>query len=100
MACLRRFHGNFCRFSIANLAHHDDVRILPEYGSQAARKRHSGLRIDVALIDAGEDVLDRVLNRDDIDGRLAQFMKRTVESWALARARWAGYQDHALGQGQ
>ena len=98
VACLRCFHGNFCRLFISNLSHHDDVRILPKDRAQAPCKRQASFGIDVGLVNAGEDVLNRVLNRDDIDRWLAQFVKRTVESRALAGARWAGHQEHALWQ--
>ena len=42
-------NGNLCGFKIANLTNHDDVRVLPEDGSQGFGKGQIYLGIDLCL---------------------------------------------------
>ena len=57
-------NGNGARLSVANLTDGNDIRVLTQDGAQSCRKRHAGLFVDLALADAGDVVLHRVLQRD------------------------------------
>ena len=54
---------------VADLADHDDVRVLAEEGAERAREGEPDLRLDVHLVDALDLVLDRVLGRQDVEVR-------------------------------
>ena len=51
---------------VADLADHDDVRILPQDRAQHAGERQADLRLHLDLVDAGQLVLDRVLDGEDL----------------------------------
>src|SRR5258708_29825856 len=94
MACLRGLHDNFRGLFIANLAHHDDIGILAEYGPEAAHKCQARLGIDMHLVYAWEHILDGIFYRDDIDRSLAQFVEQSAKRPALAGARRAWPPNH------
>ena len=48
---------------VADLADHDHVRVLAQDGAQALAKVSSDPGVDLGLADAGQLVLDRVLDR-------------------------------------
>ena len=51
---------------VADFADEHDVRVLPENRSQGARERQLDLVVDLRLVDAGNLILDRVFDRDDV----------------------------------
>ena len=57
------------RFGIANLADHNDVRVLPQDRAEAVGKRQSCLGVDLDLINVFDFVLDGIFNGNDVDGR-------------------------------
>ena len=66
---LRRLEADVRRLAVAELADHDDVRVLAERRAERVGVAR-GVRPDLALDDealaAREDELDRVLDRDDV----------------------------------
>ena len=74
------------RLLVADLADHDDVRVLPEEGAQRAREREPDLRLDVHLVDALNLVLDRILGGEDVEVRLVDPVDARVERRRLAGA--------------
>jgi hypothetical protein len=54
VAGLRRLDGDVGGLQVADLADHDDVRILPQERLQRGRKGQAGLVVDVDLVDAGQ----------------------------------------------
>ena len=62
----RRLDGNLRGFRVANLAHHDLVRVVAKDRPQTARKGQSLLLVDRDLRDAAQLIFDRVLDRDDL----------------------------------
>jgi len=58
--------GDLRRLGIADLADHDDVRVLPQDGAQGLGEAEVDAGIDLDLADAGEVVFDRVLDRHDV----------------------------------
>src|SRR5690606_41656162 len=88
--------GDFRRFQIANLAHHDDVRILSQEGAQGLGEVHAVFGVDVDLVDAFQVDFHRVFCGGNIDVRSVEDVQAGIKRHRLARAGGAGYQDHAL----
>lgn len=91
--------GDLGGFVIPYLAHHDDIRVLAEDGTQALRESDVGRDIDLALVDIGELILNRVLDRDDVAVFPVHAVEGGVEGGGLPRAGGAGRQDHPVGLG-
>ena len=66
-------------------------------GPQRRRERQAGLRVRLHLVDAGDAVLDRVLDRDDVDLGPRDGVQRRVERGGLARAGGTADDQHAVG---
>ena len=98
MAGQRRLHRDLRGFEIADLADHHDVGILPQDRAQRAGEIEPDLRLDLDLVDAGELVLDRILDGHDIAGDRVQLEQPGVERRRLAAARRPGDQHHAVRQ--
>src|SRR5271157_4408994 len=86
-------------FLIANLAHHDDVGILPQKGPHGRREREPDLGLDLHLIHSPELVLDGVLDGTDDsdyqekDSRPLSVLRSSgglarVRGGSSARSRW------------
>ena len=83
----RRLH----RLEVAHLADEDDVGVLSEDGPERVRERVR-VGVELALVDdaalVGVEELDRVLDRDDVEGPLAvDLVDHRRERRRLARAR-------------
>jgi hypothetical protein len=50
------------RFSIPDLSHQQDVRIMSEHGTQSGGKAHPAIMIDLDLADPGDPILNRILD--------------------------------------
>ena len=72
----RRLYGNFCRFEIADLADHDDVRVLSEKRAQTHCKVEPDLIVHLNLIDPVKIVFDRIFGGADVDPWLVQIRQR------------------------
>ena len=66
VAGLRGLHRDLRGLRVADLADQDDVGILPQDRAQRARERQLDLLVDLRLVDAGDLILDRILDRDDV----------------------------------
>ena len=91
-----RLDGDLRGLQIPDLSHHYHVGILAEDGPQAARERHVRLLVDLGLPDAGQVVLDRVLDREDIHGAGAELGQRRVQGGGLAGAGGARHQENTV----
>ncbi len=85
---------------VADLADQDDVGVRAQDRRQHSRERQPGLVVHLHLIDAGQPVLDWVLDGDDVDLGLADLGQRRVQRRRLARAGRAGDQQHAVRLGE
>ena len=92
-----RMDGDLRRLEIADLADHDDVRILPDDGAQSAGERQSDLRPDGDLVDPFELVFHGIFDRDDLLLRHIDLVERGVEGGRLPRTRGPGDEDDAVG---
>ncbi len=76
-----RDHG---RFLVAHLADHDDIRVLTQHGAQAGGERHAGPVVDHALRDAGQFILHRVFDGQNVLLAGVQFGEDGVQRRGLA----------------
>ena len=90
------FDGDFGRFKVSNLSHQDDVRVLPQEGSQRRGEIESDLIFHLYLVDSIQLELNRVLGRHDIDVGFVQLRERGVKRIGLAAARRSRYQNHSI----
>ena len=63
----RRLDSVPSRVDIADLTHHQNIRILPQQRSERLGETQAERRIDSRLIDAFEHHLDRIFDRGDVD---------------------------------
>src|SRR5262249_49276468 len=95
----RRLNGNLCRFQVADLADEDLVRVLPQDGPQGAGEGQIDLVVDLALDQAVNFVLDRVLGGDDLVCNDVQLAERRIQSRRLAGPGRSGDEGNAVGLG-
>ena len=82
----RRLDGDLRGLEVADLADHDDVGVLPQDRAQRVGEGEADLRLHLDLVDAGQLVLDRVLDGEDLHVGLVQPVERRVERRRLAAA--------------
>ena len=92
----RRLHRHVGGVAVADLADHDDVRILPQQRAHAGREIDADARLHLHLVERGLDHLDRVLDRADVDLGRRELLQRRVQRRRLARAGRPGDQDDAV----
>jgi hypothetical protein len=95
-----RLHGDLGGLGVADLADHDDVRVLAQDGAQAAGEGQLDFRVNLYLADPLDLVLDGVLDGDDVLLRRVEPVQGGVEGGGLAAAGGAGDEDDAAGTGQ
>ena len=90
-----RLDGHVGRFQVANLAHHDDVRVVPQQAPQGRSERDQ-LSIHLDLRHAGQQVFDGVFHREDVSPRAVQLAHGRIERGGFAAAGRSGQQHHAV----
>src|SRR5713226_6995348 len=83
-------------FRIPDFAHHDDVRILPEYVSERVCKVETEFWLNLDLVEGVPDHLDRVFDGGDVDVWPGERLERRVEGGRLSAAGRPGDQDEAM----
>src|SRR5262249_1100113 len=91
-----RLYGDLRGLEIADLADHDDVRILAQYRAQRAGEAQVDARADLRLTDAVEREFDRILDRHDIERASIESGHRGIERGRLARTGRAGDENDAV----
>ena len=89
--------GHPGRLDVTDLAHRDHVGVLAQDGLEPGGEGEPGLVVGLDLVDGGEDVLDRVLDGHDVEGRVVDLAQGGVEGGGLPASRRAGTQHHAEG---
>src|SRR6185295_4080612 len=89
----RSLDGDLRGLLVADLAHHDHVRVLAEEGAQPGGEGEPDLRADRHLADALELVFDRVLDGEDVEVGRVDAGERAVQRGGLPGAGGAGDQD-------
>ena len=77
---------DFSGLLVADLADHDDVRVLPQKCTQRRGEREPDLGLDLNLVHPLELVLDRVFDGADIDLGLVELVQAGIERRRLAAA--------------
>ena len=95
----RGLDGDVGRLVVADLADQHDVGVRAQDRAQRAGEGQAGLGVGLHLVDAGQAVLHRVLDRDHVDVLLVEDVERGVERRRLARPGRTGHQDHPVGLG-
>ena len=67
-------HGQRGGFRIADLANHDDVRVLAKNRSQTAGKGHAGFTVQLYLPDFFDAVFNRIFHGDNVNFGLIDFL--------------------------
>ena len=93
----RRLDGDLRRLGVADLAHHQHVRVGAQQRAQPGGEREPGLRVHLHLLDAVDLVLHRVLDGHERPVGSVQPAERRVQRRRLARAGRAGHEDRAVG---
>ena len=89
-------HRDLRRFQIADFPDHDDVRILPQNGSQRPREGHADALVHLRLADPAQVVFDRIFHRHDVGGGGFEPRHRGIKRGRLARAGRAGHEHDAV----
>ena len=84
------------RLGVADLADHDDVRVLAQDVAQGAGEVDADLRLHRGLVELLEHHLDRILDGGDVELAGGDRLERRVERGRLAGAGRAGHQDDAV----
>ena len=92
----RSLHGDLRGLQVADLADHDDVRVLPEDRPQGYGEGHVDARVDLDLADPRQVVLHRVLDGEDVAGAGVEPRQAGVQGDRLARAGGPGDQHDAV----
>src|SRR5690606_13536309 len=79
-----RLDRDFGGFEVTDFADHHDVRILAQYGPEAAGEGHFDLGIDLRLADTVDEVLDRVFDRHDVAAVVVDALQGRVQGGRLA----------------
>ncbi|MXX85590.1 MAG: hypothetical protein F4Y71_03940 [Acidobacteria bacterium] len=88
-----RLHRHFGCFGIADLADHEDVRILAEHAANGGRKREADAGVHLDLAEWREDQFHRILDRHDVHFGRRYVAEHRVERRGLAAAGGTGDQD-------
>ena len=96
----RGLHRNLRRLTIAHFTDHDDVRVLPQDGTQCVGKGQVDLGMHLNLVDTFELVFHRIFDGDDfLTGRI-QLGQRRIQGGGLAGTGRSGHKQDAVGLGQ
>src|SRR5207244_12058860 len=86
----RRLHGDLSRLQVADFAHQNLVRVLPQNAPKCVGERQLDVRVDLTLADAVDFVFDGVFGGDDLVGDFVQLVEGGIECRGFAGARRAG----------
>ena len=97
MAGQRRLNRHLGGFQVTDLAHHDDVRVLPHQRADTTGKVELDIMLHLHLVEAVLDHLDRIFNGADIHLGRGQLLQRGVQRGGLAGTGWPGHQHDTIG---
>ena len=93
----RRVYRESRGLVVADLADHDDVRVLAHERAQTVSEREADVGAHLCLIDARHLVFDRVLDGRDVDAGRVQEIKHGVERRRLSASGGTGREDESGG---
>src|SRR5512143_1785839 len=94
MAGERCLNADLGCFIIADLPHHDDVRVLTEERSKRIGKVKPDLVLHLHLVDSHQVKLHGILRGHEVHIILVEFAEGRVKSGRLSTTRGARYQNH------
>ncbi len=97
MARERRLHRKLGGLGVADLTDHHDVRVLTQHSAQRLGEGEVDPLVDLCLVHAGQLVLDRVLDGDDVVALAGEVAQEAVQRRGLTGTGGARDQDQALG---
>ena len=89
-------HRHFSGFTVANLAHHDDIRVLPQQGFDAGGEIQVDIVLYLHLVETGLDQFDRILDGAHVHFRRGEMLEAGIKRCGFTRTRRAGNQDDAV----
>ena len=95
----RRSQRNVRRFSITNLTHHQNVRVLAQRRAQHTGKIEVDLFVDLYLIDPLQLVFDGVFDRNNFLVDNIELLKSAIEGCGLTAARRSSDQNETVRHG-
>src|SRR5690606_28875198 len=93
---LGRLDGNLCRFQVADLTHHDHVRVLAQECAQDGGEGQADARVHRHLVDALQVDFHGVLCCRDVDAIGVEQIQAAVQGNGLATAGGPGHQNQTL----
>jgi hypothetical protein len=96
MPGLRSLHRDLRGLGVTNLADQNDVGILAKNRPQCAGKRQLDLVVDLCLIDAGNLILDRIFDGDDVRPLRLHLRQRRAQRRRLPASGGTDHQNHAV----
>src|SRR5271157_5565057 len=96
VAGLRGLYSNSRCFGVTNLSHHNNIRVLTEYGSETTGKSHSRFTVQLNLSDVFHAVFNRIFKRHDIAVRFVEFIQDRIKARTFSTSRGSRSQDHSV----
>ena len=96
MTCQCGLDRDFGGLKVADLPHHDNVRILPDNRAQTVCKRETDLRFHLDLVNPVQLIFHWILDGNDLLLRVVNFLQCGVKGGCLPTARGACHQDHPV----
>src|SRR3990170_1057238 len=95
----RRLDRDLGGLRVPDLAHEDNIRVLPENGTESGGKAQMDLCIHLYLTDPLELVFDGVLDGDDVLVRRIDLRQRGIQGRGFAAAGGTGHENNPVGPG-
>src|SRR6266498_17960 len=92
----RSLDGDLGGLRIANLANHDDVRVLAQNGAQGVAEGEADLLFHGHLVDPGELEFDGIFDGDDVVFGVVQLVESGIERGGFAGAGGPGDEQQAV----
>ncbi len=92
-----RLNGHFSGLQVANLADHDDIRVLSHQRAHAGGKAQFDVVLHLHLVEGRLDHLDGVFDGAQVDLGGRQFLEGGVQRGGFTRTGRAGDQNDAVG---
>ena len=99
MSGQRGLDGDLGGFAIADFPHQYHIRILAQYGAQAAGESHIDFGVDLSLADALQLILHRIFNGHDIAFVGVEAAEGGIQGSAFPRPGRPGDQNNAVWPG-
>src|SRR5437879_1082719 len=100
MSGQRGMNSDVRRLTIANFAHHDDIGILANEGTQRRREGQPNLWLHLRLVHTTYFVLDRILYCENFPRRIVERGEHGCQGSGLATACWTSDDDNAMGKNE